>query len=57
MKIIKRCAYKIYSDELIAVGVSEKCAKIICKELNKNHEDKKYFFQVVSDNFEIKDKV
>lgn len=56
MKIIKRCAYKIYSDELITVGVSEKWAKIICKELNKNHEDKKYFFQVVSDNFEIKDK-
>lgn len=37
--------------------IVKKCAKIICKELNKNHEDKKYFFQVVSDNFEIKDKV
>jgi 5,10-methylene-tetrahydrofolate dehydrogenase/methenyl tetrahydrofolate cyclohydrolase len=54
MKIVKRCNYKIREDELVVVGVSEKYAKIICKELNKKHKDKNYFFQVVSDNFETK---
>ena len=54
MKIVKRCCYKIYPDELVCVGVSEKYANIICKELNKKHKDKKYYFQVVSDNFEVK---
>ena len=54
MKIVKRCGYKIYPDELIVVGVSEKWAKIICEELNDKYKDKKYFFQVVSDNFEVK---
>lgn len=54
MKIIKRCGYKIYPDELVCTGVSEKYANIICKALNEKHKDKKYFFQVVSDNFEVK---
>jgi hypothetical protein len=54
MKIIKRCNYKIREDELVVAGVSEKYAKIICKELNEKHKDKNYFFQVVSDNFETK---
>lgn len=54
MKIIKRCNYKIREDELVVAGVSEKYAKIICKELNEKYKDKNYFFQVVSDNFETK---
>jgi hypothetical protein len=57
MKIVKRCDYKIYPDELVCVGVSEKYGNIICKALNEKHKDKKYFFQVVADNFEVnKDK-
>ena len=54
MKIVKRCGYKIYPDELVVAGVGEKWANIICKALNEEHKDKKYFFQVVSDNFEVK---
>ncbi len=54
MKIVKRCAYKIYPDELVVAGVGEKWAKIICKELNEKYKDKKYFFQVVSDDFVTK---
>lgn len=55
MKIIKRHNYKLEEDQLIAVALSEKSAKELCKILNNNvHEFRMYYFQVVNDNFEIK---
>lgn len=58
MKIIKRHNYKLESDQLISVGLGEKAAKELCKMLNelsrRNIQLNKYYFQVVSDNFEIK---
>lgn len=58
MKIIKRHNYKLEYDQLIMVGITEEYANIICKYLNtikeENPELKNYYFQIVSDNFEIK---
>ena len=58
MKIIKRHNYKLEPDQLIMVGISEEYANIICKYLNTIKEEKpelkNYYFQIVSDNFEIK---
>lgn len=56
MKIIRRCAYKIYDDELIFVGATERIAKLVCNELNKLNEDRMVYYQWVSDNFELKRK-
>lgn len=58
MKVIKRHNYKLESDQLIAVGLSENNAREICRLLNeladRNINLRGYYFQVVSDNFEIK---
>lgn len=56
MKIIRRCSYKINDDELIYAGLSEKAAKILCKDLNENNEDRMVFYQWVSDGFILKRK-
>ena len=56
MKIIKRHNYKLEKDQLISVALSEEGAKKLCRILNslEAHEFRLYYFQVVSDNFEIK---
>lgn len=58
MKIIKRHNYKLEPDQLIIVGISEEYAKVLCKYLNNIKEEKPelkdYYFQIVSDNFEVK---
>ena len=56
MKIIKRHNYKLEQDQLIAVALSEEWAKELCRILNslEAREFRSYYFQVVSDNFEIK---
>ena len=58
MKIIKRHSYKLEPDQLIMVGLGEFSAKTLCEYLNALREYepafKNYYFQVVSDNFEIK---
>lgn len=56
MKIIKRHNYKLEQDQLIGVALSEGYAKELCRILNslEAHEFRSYYFQVVSDNFEIK---
>lgn len=58
MKIIKRHNYKLEPDELISVALSEERAKILCKALNelteKNIQLRGYFFQIVSDDYEVK---
>ena len=56
MKVIKRHNYKLEKDQLISVALSEKGAKELCRILNnlEVHEFRMYYFQVVSDNFEIK---
>lgn len=56
MKIIKRHNYKLEQDQLIGVALSEEWAKELCRILNslETREFRSYYFQVVSDNFEIK---
>ena len=58
MKIVKRHNYKLEPDQLIMVGVNKEYANTICKYLNtikgEKPELKNYYFQIVSDNFEIK---
>lgn len=54
MKIIKRDAYKLNHDELIAENVGEVNACLICHLLNENKgKDYTYFYQVVPDEFEV----
>ena len=58
MKIIKRHNYKLESDQLILVGLTENSARVLCNHLNdlRNYKSsfKNYYFQIVSDNFELK---
>lgn len=58
MKIIKRHNYKLESDQLIMVGLSEFSAKTLCEYLNALREYeptfRNYYFQVVRDDFECK---
>ena len=54
MKIVRRCSYMIYPDVLVEVGLTEKRAKIICKELNENNKNRMVFYQVVTANFILK---
>lgn len=56
MKIIKRDAYKIGQDELIAENVKEIDACLICHLLNKNKgNDYTYYYQVMTDEYKIKE--
>mgnify|MGYP003295952323 CR=1 FL=1 len=55
MKIVKRCAYMIYADELVRDDfIIEYDAIHWCRYYNRNNEDPMVFYQVVSDNYELK---
>lgn len=55
MKIVKRCAYMIYEDELVRDDlILEYDAKHWCKHYNENNTDIMVFYQVVSDKYELK---
>jgi len=54
MKIVKRCAYMIYEDELVRDDlILEWDAKHWCKHYKIN-EDRMVFYQVVSDEYKLK---
>ena len=56
MKIIKRNAYKIDKVDTIAENIKEVDACLICYLLNKDKgDDYTYFYQVVTDDFELKE--
>ena len=55
MKIAKRCAYMIYEDELVRDDlILEWDAKHWCKHYNEINEDPMVFYQVVSDEYKLK---
>jgi hypothetical protein len=58
MKIVKRSVYKLDRDELIAENVKEVDACLICCLLNENknrgQKDFSYYYQVVTDEYELK---
>ena len=55
MKIVKRCAYMMYEDELIRDDfIIEYDAKHWCRYYNEHNADPMVFYQVVSDKYELK---
>jgi hypothetical protein len=55
MKIVKRCAYMIYEDELVRDDlILEWDAKHWCKHYNEINDDRMVFYQVVSDEYKLK---
>ena len=55
MKIVKRSVYKLDKDELVAENVKEVDACLICHLLNQNKgKDHSYYYQVVTDKYELK---
>ena len=54
MKIVRRCSYMMKDDELIMQGLNKTWARIMCKEMNKNNPDRMVFYQMVSDDFQLK---
>jgi hypothetical protein len=44
----------IKDDELIMQGLNKTWARIICKEMNKNNPNRLVFYQMVSDDFQLK---
>ena len=51
MKIIKRCKYRFFPDQLIAENIESTEAKDMCRELNEQYKNATFFFQVVADDF------
>lgn len=55
MKIVKRCSYMIYEDELVRDDLLEEWeVKAWCHCYNTLNDDPMIFYQIVSDEYELK---